>query len=267
MMKKTVLALFLTVVIVFSLTAFVFADEIDSRAISSEEKELLGAGNNDILIRVFNGAFLYGFTLGASIDELTGPKYVLEEMIVSYRQGVPDSAVCYRIDDSVANKIDGLESAASVFAQYTSGSAVDKLEKKIKGTISSIVCLCGETSYDGIYVYYKTDKEDYVLYKEYASAEKTYLFPFADFQTVTKEYRKKKMEMLYDENGEVRKGGSLRLEDAVNVGKYEFSLNAIEGWIITIGATAGLAIAVFIVIRRVRSKARKMTNRVFFSAL
>ena len=240
-----------------SLTVLAFADEIDCRSISKEERDAIGAADSDILIRIYNGSFLHGFAICDSIDDLTSSKYVLEEILLSYRQDDYSSVACYRINNSVANKVNGLESASLIFAQYTSESTVDKLEKKTKATIRSIICLCGETSRDGIYIYYKTDNGDFVLFKEYASSDKVYFFPVSEFITFTKDFLEKKTTVLYDQNGEVRKGTSVRLEDVVNVKKYELSLNnSVEWFIIITIVLSGLAVVFvsIIVIRKVRRK-------------
>ena len=246
------------------LSVMAFADENDCRNISKEERDAIGVEDTETLIRVYNGAYLHGFANNEKIEDLTSSKYVLEEILVSFRKDDYESITCYRIDNSLVNNVHGLEKASVVLAEYTSESTVEKLEKKIGSTIRGVVCLCGEPSHDGIYIYYKTDIGDFVLYKEYASSDNAFLFPINDFYAFAKAFYEKKLSTLYDNNGEVRKGASLRLEDEFDLKEYKLSLNDSVDWIkITIYLLLCMAIiigiiVVFVVI--IIGKSKQKTN-------
>ncbi len=242
---------------ILSLILPAFAGVIDCRDVSKEERDAVGANETDSVIRFYNGSFLHGFANGDRVEVLTGSDFVLEEILVSFRSDDYGSVACYRLKDSVAEKLDGLESEAAVFAQYTDERTIDKLEQKTKSKIQSIVCLSGESSHDGIFICYQTDNGDYILYKEYATAEKVYFFPLGDFYDVAKDYYELKMTTLYDKNGEVRKGASVRFEDVGNVKRYELSLDDTVIYGIIICAAVGAAIVVFVVIiTKIRRAAR-----------
>ena len=233
---------------ILSLIFPAFAGGIDCRDVSKEERDAVGAEGTDAVIRYYNGSFLHGFAHGDSIELLIGSDFVLEEILVSFRRDDYDSVACYRLKESGAERIGGLESEAALFAQYSDERTIDKLEQKTKSKIQSIVCLSGESSHDGIYICYQTDDGDYLLYKEYAAAEKVYFFPLGDFYDVAKEYYELKMTTLYDKNGEVRKGASVRFEDVGNVKRYELSLDDTVIYRVIISAALGAAIVVFVVI-------------------
>ena len=256
---KKIAVVFASVLMLLSLVFSVFAEEMDCRNISEEERRLVDAANTNTLIRIYNGSFFHGFAAHDGIEDLTSSKYVLEEIIVSYRPNDFGSVDCYRVNQSTAEKVNGLDSAASVFAQYTSERMVDKLEKKTKAPIRSIICLCGETSHDGIFLYYRTDSQDYVLYKEYASSDKVYFFEAGDFYVIAKKYYEEKQRVLYDPSGEVRKGAGLQLQDVVDLKKYELPTNHVWQIVLTssmMGAAILLSIVLLMRVKKSRHKSQ-----------
>ena len=252
-MKKTVAAILSIAVLLLSFTVPVHADVVDCRDVPQAQKELVGMGDSDTMIRIYNGYFLPGFAAGDSLENLTSEKYVLEEVLVTCEKEERLNVECFAIRNGVADRLSGLEKAARVFAEYTDEQNIRKLEQKTKAEIRSVVCLCGEPSHNGIYIYYVTDQGDFVLFKEYAISEKTYFFPLEEFTAAAAEYQEEKTKNLYDENGNERIGADIRFEDVKNVGKYELSLNEKNGWVIVavcIVAFLVLAVLLLVLVRR-----------------
>ena len=78
--------------------------------------------------------------------------------------------------------------------------------------VYNVYCLNGNASHDGVYIYYVTDKGDYVLYKEFLSSSEQFLFPVEDFYV----YAKDVWELRFSPDG-VDGGGMPELsEDILN---------------------------------------------------
>ena len=253
-MKKTVLF----IVYLFMSLSVVLANaiDLDCRSIPQTQKDALDVDESIGIIRVYNGYYLHGFAAGDTIDNLISDKYVLEEMLVTYEKGSRAQINCYGIRDGNINRLEhGYGLDMSVFLKYTSDNNTVMIEKKIKAKIHSIVCLSAESSHSGIYIYYITEKGDYVLYKEYADSTATYLFPIEEFSAACAKYREEKRKSLVDENGEVRKGSAaFRFSDVPNVSKYRFYSNSLtNGVVIVVIVTAvsvAAAILFILIIRR-----------------
>ena len=246
-MRKIIFTVFAITIMFFSLTN-VFAEVIDCRIISeSLRKEIAEIDDSCSIIRVYNGSFLHGFAAGESIENLVSDTYVDEEIFVAYHNGSSKSDFCYIIRDGISYSGDAGQIGGDAFIKYVEGAAIKRIESKTKSHIKTIICLSGETSHDGIYIYFETDNGNYVLFKEYASNETTYLFSIDEFKSIASEYFEKKMNALYDEYGQVRKGSSFSFTDIENIHKYKLSDINTPVWITaTVGTAVCLTLVVFI---------------------
>lgn len=174
--------------------------------------------SDNVIFRFYNGYFMLGFAQKETIQELTSnPNYVLEEVYATSFDGITTYKAKRNgmLTDPLNHHSEG-----NIFCNYA--LSPNKLFKKLNFsssdlTINSIYCLDGEPSHDGIYIYFVTNKGDYVYYKEYASAEKEYLFPINEFYDFAKAIADERIQ-----NGD-RDGAFKPIEEIYNIANYEIT--------------------------------------------
>ena len=159
----------------------------DSVNLSSEEEKLLHKLSPGTSIKLYNGMFMHGFAEKMTIDELLSKEFTLEEIYVNIPP-LPMIPVSYlKIADGEAQHTDLIYDEGEFFAKYyDKGKSVLK-SISVNAKIEKVYCLDGEPSHDGVYIYYVTNKGDFVLFKEYAAAENAYIMPldiFYEFSSV-----------------------------------------------------------------------------------
>ena len=261
-MKQVAQAFFSLIMAMLLSTLFVCADVPDCRDVPQTQKDLVTGSEADaLLLRVYNGSFLSGFADGESIEILTSEKHVLEELLVVCQNGNPEANTWFTTRSGAPTKINGtVNRTAEFFVKWSSEKTMAEVEKKTKADIRKIICLSGESSHDGNYIYCVTDNGDFVLYKESHASEKTYLFPVEEFRTVAKEYCEQRRKNLFDENGNVRLGGSVSFEELNNVSKYEMSLHEENTWVVIAVWSALVLLGVGIVFFTIKRRARNRKN-------
>lgn len=148
----------------------------DSLRIGKTTYEILGGVEGDTVIRLYHGKFMGGFAAGESISALTGEDYVTKQVYMTRsRRGrktyrtISDG----RLEETDEVSLDGdciyniVKNPGRVFSG--------------KITIDNIWCLDGDSDERGIYIYFATDKGDYVYYRESADTDAEYLLPYEKF--------------------------------------------------------------------------------------
>ena len=158
-------------------------DTYDSRYLTSEEKAQLAISYDDIIvtsddtvIKLYWGLFSKDFIQQkniTSIINISNVTYMVaksseEIYIKDIYQGV-----------GITREFDEWDG----FYTYTIYPNLI-FDSSVK--VNKIYCLDGSRAYDGVYIYYDTDHGAYVLFKKYANAKETYLFPLSDFYEYTK---------------------------------------------------------------------------------
>lgn len=118
-------------------------------------------------------------------------------------------------------------------------------------TVMNIYCLSGEQSHDGVYIYFETSKGDYVLYKEYLSADKEYLFPVKDFYPFAKSvatYRKENSDLL---------GAGAGISELYDLSPYAFTAQNPVTFVIA-AASIVVIVAAGVIILFITRKHRKV---------
>ncbi len=145
----------------------------DSLRIGRDTLELLVSGDEDIVMRLYCGNFMDGFAEGESIAALTGEEYVSEQV---YMTRPKRGHEVYRtIKDGEVHALDGGEpDGRSVY------EIVSSPERILPGgaRVENVWCLYGG---DGIYIYFVTNRGDYVYYKSSIEAEEEYVLPAEKF--------------------------------------------------------------------------------------
>jgi hypothetical protein len=188
----------------------------DSRYLTSEEKTLLNVSSNDVVVKLFTGAFMDDFSKKEDIlnmVEKSGTKYLVEKY---YGDGMTQ-IMYYRKHNGEMVKLDrnafGQWDWSSFYSYVVSPDKV--FDPSVK--VNSVYGMDGMYSLDGAYIYYDTDQGDYVLFRQYVTDDVTYLFPISVFYEVA--------EILYNErlsHGELDMGVNSLLEELYDADRYLF---------------------------------------------
>ncbi len=162
----------------------------DSVNISEELIAQVRNSDTDSVIRLYNGFYMSGFAQRATLADLLSDNYVLGEEYVIVSKNHPQNDVSIKaIRDGNAERISLSESAREAyFFQFNAVTNADKIFSNSQITqntgeteVHEIYCLNGSSSHNGIYIYFVTDKGDYIFFKTHYSSSKEYLLPLNDF--------------------------------------------------------------------------------------
>ena len=248
-MKKVIfLVILITVMSVFCFAAS--AEQGDSVSVTRADKQNMGIGTAEIVIKYYNGAFMHGFAKGASIEELTGEEYVLEEIYGSSptRLALPVSNKTVR-QGQIVNLQRISTGDVEWFMQNAPDAAVFALRAVGSANVTGVWCLSGESSHDGVYIYIQTPKGDCVLYREYATAQKTYLFTVEEFFKFAEA-----VEADRYENRDL-KGGPTPINQIYKVGR--FRILTVPIWLRMVIILACIISAPIVITKTVRAHRKK----------
>lgn len=195
-MEKSVIAFVLLVCTILSPVPVSANTPVeDAFTVDSETRAILSASEDDTVIRVYFGIFMYGFSLRQSIEDIFNDGWSLHGtyyLIASNDKNGEQSLVCKCVEDG-----------AVVSQEYESGSfyakSIEQLHKNnltyydLIGECERILSALGpfvtaeKTVFmhglpvDGMYIYYETNIGNYVYYKDHPEAEEEYLVPLETF--------------------------------------------------------------------------------------
>ena len=158
----------------------------DSMHISEEILSKVRRSDEDLVYRIYSGCYMDGFAKHLSIDSLLcDDDYTLETLYAVYSKGLHIK----RIRDGEVNRLDlgsygkSAKDFHSVVITNTeilfSNSVVTQDLGEIE--VREVYCLSGTSCNDGEYIYFVTDKGDYVYFTTYYSSKQEYLFPVEEF--------------------------------------------------------------------------------------
>lgn len=171
---KQIIFFFIFITLIMSLVLPVFAHSTDSLYIETDEISRLNVNEKDTIIKLFCGSFMKSFSLKNNIADIVSDDNVLYMVIKDSKE-----IKYYKDRDGEFNRIIyGFIPDWSEFYEYAfSPNTVFDSDVNVE----QVYCLSGEASHDGVYIYYVTNKGEYVLFKEYLAADEMYLFPIEDF--------------------------------------------------------------------------------------
>lgn len=217
-MKKSITIFILTFILLF---AFIFAcwaqDNGDSLELSNEIKDKLKNDSTDIVIRYYNGFYMNAFAQKTSINDIVNGECVLQKL---YMVITNDSEInyMYEKDGNTGSLLSKTTNWSSIYKNITEPKSIFRnINKNVK--VNNIYCLDGNSSHDGIYIYYITNIGDYVYFKEYESSEKEYLFPIDDFYNFAKSVQEER------EKNKYLIGGFVDIEKIYDVNKFEIRVS------------------------------------------
>ena len=248
-MKKTVAFLLIVTLFTLGATAFISADSVkeDSRFVDSFVLEKIEGANVSNTIKIYNGVFMYLFAEGKTIEEIINDPSILETYY-AVREGLGYSYYAER-QGEMRTIIAGADRKA---LSYVSSPKQVLSKASPFLSVKNVYYLDGDSSYDGIYIYYETDKGDYVYYKEYAEAEDGYLFPVKEFYKLAKE-----VEAVREKN-KYGYGGPTLLSSVVDISSYK--VTPMNPLLVALGALVGVAAVAVLAVVLVKKKRAKTSS-------
>ena len=159
-------------------------DLADSLHVAEEIAAPLRANEEEVVIRVYDGVFMKGFSEKKTISELVKEPYTRRVTYLVLENAALEQMTYKAIHEDVLTEVDDLYGEGKVISTIVTkpGLALSS----IRGTLNveEVYCLNGEAANNGIYIYFVTDHGDYVYYKEYATTEHEYLFTVEKFYEI-----------------------------------------------------------------------------------
>ena len=240
-MKKTVAFLLIVTLFTLGMTSFVSAD---SRLVDSSVLENIEEAKASNTIKIYHGMFMWLFAEGKSIEEIIGDSSLLTPYY-AVREGLGYSYYAER-QGEMRTIIAGADRKA---LSYVSSPKQVLSKASPFLSVKNVYYLDGDSSRDGIYIYYETDKGDYVYYKEYAEAEYGYLFPVKEFYDFAKIVEAEREKNRFSE------GGPTLLSDVVDISSYK--VTPISPLLVALGifaCVAAIAVLAVIIVKKKRAK-------------
>ena len=166
-MKKYVCFITICLFILFSFSIFANEGIEDSLSFSDSVYQTIENANKDNTIKIFNGTFMHLFGQRKGIEEIISDENLLEPYYAV--KGRFSSAEYYYIREGASCKISIHPPELDSTLSYVLNPSL--ILNKVSPFLSAqhIYYLNGDASHDGIYIYYQTEKGDYVYYQEFAS--------------------------------------------------------------------------------------------------
>ena len=174
-MKRSLILLLITAICVTFFIVPVAADSTDSLHLTAEEESQLDLTSDDMVVKLFCGSFMKDFSAQEDITN------IVEESEIMYLIVKSSGEIVYKNyhDGNIVelNPLNRISDWSDFYTYAISSNTV--FDSSVK--VNKVYCLNGESSHDGVYIYYDTDEGEYILFKEYLSADESYLFPISDF--------------------------------------------------------------------------------------
>lgn len=205
------------------------SENLDSIKLTEKEKNDLQIKSSDTAIRMYNSMYTPFFAEGMSIDEiLTHNSMSYIYMIKSITGKI--RYMHYWRDGNTYKITNGIPIDWSDFYRYAVTPHL-VLDSTIQ--VKAVYCLHGEANYDGAYIYYVTNQGDYILYREYASADAQYLIPVQELYGIAK----KVVDSNKETGDELLYGGSPVITELCDLSAYQVPFQTEEatsfpwGWV------------------------------------
>ena len=159
-----------------------YASKISGEVTSAIYEEF-GESDFDAIVEIYHiSAHPYFSDDNASIDELTrgGTKAVFYLLL-------EDNQTSYvRMAEDGIERIENSEPYCEYWDDFVRYALNPDLVFAAKYKVEAVYCLHGLWG-EGMFIYYKTDKGDFLLQRDYGDDRKTYLFPYDEFCNLSKE--------------------------------------------------------------------------------
>ncbi len=196
-MKQVILFFIVAIFLVTPLSFSVSAEEIyDSLQLSPQELELV-CNEGETVVKLYSSGFMDAFSEKQTIETILSKDSEFHEIYMVYSENSLQFKHFYKGTLATITQTIYLPEWANFVSFACSPEKI--FDSSVH--VQRVYCLDGEHSHDGVYIYYVTDQGDYILYKEYLSAEKEYLFPLADFHEFAKLEWEDRIKHAYEDGG------------------------------------------------------------------
>lgn len=224
----------------------------DSIAFDSFEAELVRNKPSEKVIKLYNGYYMPRFSEQQDIHTMLADALEVSYMVISGKQ------IQYKhIYEGKITNVTYRESTD--WREFYTYAVSPELVFEPSIEIYNTYCLDGSSSHNGVYIYYVTNKGNYVLYKEFLTYEEMYLFPLEDFYRVAK--------VIQDDRYLHRNedGGGTPVSELVDLNQYIFTpRNHSAAWIpyVVISAVVlvGAVIVICLIIKKKGKKSKTFTE-------
>ena len=215
----------------------------DSVDVDPNEVEIFKQSDSDRVIKLYGLSFMHLFAEGADIESFK----VHEElnMVIS-----PFNGIRYmRMRNGNLEHVTISVSDWSEFYKYA------VYPERVFGAFTevyNVYCLNGDASHDGVYIYYVTDKGDYVLYKEFLSSNEQFLFPVEDFYVYAKDVWELRLSQADRDGGGMPELSEdiLNYQDNYKFVSYDWIFYVVISVALVVGVSAGV---IFLKKRKVKN--------------
>lgn len=246
-MKKYVIIAIALLIVFISVAAFLIVKSESERSLNLSKEdnkaitELFGTRDFDAIVRIHPVFIHQHFSQdNASIKGITDnayePRYYM--MIEN------DYTRFVRISENEIEQVDmyGFDEYWDDFIGY---ALKPELVFDKSYEVESVYCLHSVAG-EGMFIYYETDKGDFILHREYGTEEKTYLFSYDDFCNFSKEF------LFYVDSTAEGYGKS----DSLDISKYEFKENKTNGIVASVFAVlcfGAVFVAIAVFVKRIKA--------------
>ena len=159
-------------------------DLADSLHVAEELAAPLRTEEDDVVIRVYDGVFMKGFSEKKPISELILEPHTRRVTYLVLQNAALEQMTYKAFHEDVLTEEDDRYGEGKVISTIVTkpGLALSSIRGALN--VKEVYCLNGEAANNGIYIYFVTDQGDYVYYKEYATTEHEYLFTVEKFYEI-----------------------------------------------------------------------------------
>lgn len=252
-MKRLLILLLATIICVTSSIVPVAAEVTDSLNLSAEEKTQLNLFSDETVVKLFGGMFMGDFSEKKDIASIVSESQIM--YLTQKRFGKIVYKKYYEGEMVELNPATGISDWSDFYKYAVYPNKV--FDSSV--TVKKVYCLNGEASRDGVYIYYDTDQGEYILYKEYLSADETYLFPLSTFYEFAETvYSERLLYKDYD-------GGRPEIDNLFDMENYLFkprgNLYLIAGIVGVVIAAGGVLFGLFL--RKAKKRQNRSANRTY----
>ncbi len=165
----------------------------DSLQIPAEELNFIEPEGEPLTIKLYCNSYIPLFSQQMDIEDAIVHQYTRIKYMLFY-----GTQAIYK-QKGTDGKIHVIAYGTTDWSKFVKYAISPELIFDSSFTITAIYCLDGMNGYDGFYIYYKTNKGDFVLYKQYLEAEKTYLFPLEQFYELTQAMEEDRLPHRYED--------------------------------------------------------------------
>lgn len=208
-MKKLIVVLILLATLM-SASMPVLADETMKSLYTDEEiASQLRKSDDDIVITLYYGAFMWGFSERMKVEDM--PEKELNRYMLISPEGQKKFYMHYE------GQLARTKPTKPDWSEFYKYATFPNLVFDAEVEVYDAYCLMNLDDFGGMFIYYKTSHGDYALYKHSEEDEEMYLLPLEELYGLADAFR----EEMRAHNGTMG-AGELNVEELYDLAPYKF---------------------------------------------